>query len=85
MSTEWSSIHTAGMENPVTTYVTPTLLAGDRSLDRVICHEVALLCDFKAANDACSALHLRPCHAQNNSALCVIVELPLCSIELTDW
>jgi leukotriene-A4 hydrolase len=29
------------MENPVTTYVTPTLLAGDRSLDRVICHEIA--------------------------------------------
>ena len=41
MISTWSSIHFAGMENPVTTYVTPTLLAGDRSLDRVICHEVS--------------------------------------------
>lgn len=30
-----------GMENPCLTFVTPTLLAGDRSLDRVICHEIA--------------------------------------------
>ena len=28
-------------ENPCCTYVTPTLLAGDRSLDRVVCHEIA--------------------------------------------
>lgn len=30
------------MENPCLTFVTPTLLAGDRSLDRVVCHEVRL-------------------------------------------
>ena len=30
-----------GMENPCLTFATPTLLAGDRSLANVICHEVA--------------------------------------------
>ena len=30
-----------GMENPCLTFVTPTLLAGDRSLANVMCHEVA--------------------------------------------
>lgn len=30
-----------GMENPCLTFVTPTLLAGDRSLADVICHEIA--------------------------------------------
>ena len=30
-----------GMENPCLTFATPTLLAGDRSLATVICHEVA--------------------------------------------
>lgn len=30
-----------GMENPQLTFVTPTLLAGDRSLADVICHEIA--------------------------------------------
>ena len=29
------------MENPCLTFATPTLLAGDRSLANVICHEVA--------------------------------------------
>ncbi|KNC55175.1 leukotriene A4 hydrolase [Thecamonas trahens ATCC 50062] len=29
-----------GMENPCTTYVTPTLLAGDRSLVNVVAHEI---------------------------------------------
>ena len=31
----------AGMENPCLTFVTPTLLAGDRSLANVVAHEVA--------------------------------------------
>ena len=30
-----------GMENPRLTYVTPTLLAGDRSLVNVVAHEIA--------------------------------------------
>lgn len=30
-----------GMENPCLTFVTPTLLAGDRSLTNVIAHEIA--------------------------------------------
>lgn len=30
-----------GMENPCLTFVTPTLLAGDRSLTAVIAHEIA--------------------------------------------
>jgi len=30
-----------GMENPCLTFATPTLLAGDRSLANVVCHEVA--------------------------------------------
>ncbi len=30
-----------GMENPCLTFVTPTLLAGDRSLADVVCHEVS--------------------------------------------
>ena len=30
-----------GMENPQLTFVTPTLLAGDRSLAQVVAHEVA--------------------------------------------
>ena len=30
-----------GMENPCITFVTPTLLAGDRSLANVIAHEIA--------------------------------------------
>ena len=30
-----------GMENPCCTFVTPTLLAGDRSLVNVVAHEVA--------------------------------------------
>ncbi len=30
-----------GMENPCLTFATPTLLAGDRSLANVICHEVS--------------------------------------------
>ncbi|XP_054153154.1 leukotriene A-4 hydrolase-like isoform X2 [Oppia nitens] len=30
-----------GMENPCLTFVTPTLLAGDRSLDVVVAHEIA--------------------------------------------
>eukprot|EP00741_Cyanophora_paradoxa_P011230 tig00020554_g10850.t1 len=30
-----------GMENPVVTFVTPTLLAGDRSLANVVAHEIA--------------------------------------------
>lgn len=29
-----------GMENPCLTFVTPTLLAGDRSLTNVVAHEV---------------------------------------------
>jgi hypothetical protein len=29
------------MENPCLTFVTPTLLAGDRSLTNVVAHEVA--------------------------------------------
>jgi leukotriene-A4 hydrolase len=31
------------MENPCLTFVTPTLLAGDRSLADVVAHEVKLL------------------------------------------
>jgi hypothetical protein len=31
-----------GMENPCLTFVTPTLLAGDRSLTNVVAHEVGL-------------------------------------------
>jgi leukotriene-A4 hydrolase len=30
-----------GMENPCLTFVTPTLLAGDRSLADVVAHEIA--------------------------------------------
>lgn len=30
-----------GMENPCLTFVTPTLLAGDRSLANVVAHEIA--------------------------------------------
>lgn len=30
-----------GMENPCMTFVTPTLLAGDRSLADVVAHEIA--------------------------------------------
>ena len=30
-----------GMENPCLTFVTPTLLAGDRSLVNVVAHEIA--------------------------------------------
>lgn len=30
-----------GMENPCLTFVTPTLLAGDRSLTNVVAHEIA--------------------------------------------
>lgn len=30
-----------GMENPNLTFVTPTLLAGDRSLANVVAHEIA--------------------------------------------
>lgn len=30
-----------GMENPCLTFVTPTLLAGDRSLASVVAHEIA--------------------------------------------
>lgn len=30
-----------GMENPCLTFVTPTLLAGDKSLTTVVCHEIA--------------------------------------------
>ena len=30
-----------GMENPCLTFATPTLLAGDRSLANVVCHEIA--------------------------------------------
>lgn len=30
-----------GMENPCLTFVTPTLIAGDSSLDHVIIHEIA--------------------------------------------
>lgn len=30
-----------GMENPCLTFVTPTLLAGDRSLVDVVAHEIA--------------------------------------------
>ncbi|KYR01028.1 leukotriene A4 hydrolase [Tieghemostelium lacteum] len=30
-----------GMENPLLTFVTPTLLAGDRSLENVVAHEIA--------------------------------------------
>jgi leukotriene-A4 hydrolase len=30
-----------GMENPCLTYVTPTLLAGDKSLVNVVAHEIA--------------------------------------------
>jgi leukotriene-A4 hydrolase len=30
-----------GMENPCLTFVTPTLLAGDRSLTDVVAHEIA--------------------------------------------
>lgn len=30
-----------GMENPQLTFVTPTLLAGDRSLENVVAHEIA--------------------------------------------
>jgi len=33
-----------GMENPQITYVTPTLLAGDRSLANVVAHEVGTQC-----------------------------------------
>jgi aminopeptidase N len=29
------------VQNPCLTFVTPTLLAGDRSLDRVVAHEIA--------------------------------------------
>ena len=29
-----------GMENPMLTFVTPTLLAGDRSLVNVVVHEI---------------------------------------------
>jgi len=29
------------MENPCLTFVTPTLLAGDRSLTNVVAHEIA--------------------------------------------
>lgn len=36
-----SSFPFGGMENPNLTFVTPTLLAGDRSLVRVIVHEIA--------------------------------------------
>jgi len=31
----------AGMENPCLTFVTPTLLAGDKSLADVVAHEIA--------------------------------------------
>ena len=34
-------IITIGMENPCLTFVTPTLLAGDRSLTNVVAHEIA--------------------------------------------
>jgi len=30
-----------GMENPCLTFVTPTIIAGDRSLTSVVCHEIA--------------------------------------------
>jgi hypothetical protein len=30
-----------GMENPCLTFVTPTLLSGDRSLTNVVAHEIA--------------------------------------------
>lgn len=30
-----------GMENPMLTFVTPTLLAGDRSMANVVAHEIA--------------------------------------------
>jgi leukotriene-A4 hydrolase len=33
-----------GMENPMLTFVTPTLLAGDRSLANVVAHEIAHRC-----------------------------------------
>ena len=35
-----SSFPYGGMENPCLTFVTPTLLAGDRSLQDVVAHEV---------------------------------------------
>ena len=68
MISTWSSIHFAGMENPVTTYVTPTLLAGDRSLDRVICHEVSETDFCRAATATCStASRAMPCVIQQGS------------------
>ena len=30
-----------GMENPCMTFVTPTIIAGDRSLTTVVAHEIA--------------------------------------------
>ena len=33
--------YVTGMENPCLTFVTPTLLAGDRSLVNVVAHEIA--------------------------------------------
>lgn len=36
-----SSFPYGGMENPCLTFVTPTLLAGDRSLVDVVAHEIA--------------------------------------------
>lgn len=36
-----SSFPYGGMENPCLTFVTPTLLAGDRSLSSVVAHEIA--------------------------------------------
>jgi len=36
-----SPVPPRGMENPCLTFVTPTLLAGDRSLTNVVAHEIA--------------------------------------------
>jgi hypothetical protein len=38
-------IRYGGMENPMLTFVTPTLLAGDRSLVNVVVHEIVHRCD----------------------------------------
>ena len=39
-----SSFPYGGMENPCLTFVTPTLLAGDRSLVDVVAHEISHRC-----------------------------------------
>ena len=63
-----------GMENPCLTFVTPTIVAGDKSLADVVCHEIAHSWTGYAASCCCCwwcrSIGRRSCRSRRRSCCC---------------